>query len=211
MGNAVWTHSFNSTTGIATELQYLGAPPGADPRHLATHPNGQWVYVVYEKLNQLAVYKRDVSTGLLTDMKTTYPLIPESEMYTNSSSYWADEVMFSIPPVSTNASSTSSPYPRYLITGTRSRTPSSPGYISAFALDASSGAITSQLFLTPSSASGGMANAVAPAPFSEQYFAITDSGAKSVEVWKIGEDGRSAESVAHLGLGEGPANVVWVS
>ncbi|KAF2654638.1 3-carboxy-cis,cis-mucoante lactonizing enzyme [Lophiostoma macrostomum CBS 122681] len=204
MGNAVWTHSFNSTTGTAVQLQRLSAPSGANPRHLATHPNGRWVYVVYEELNQLATYERDVQTGLLTDANTTYPLIPAA--YTNTSSYWADEVLFSIP--SSDANSTS---PKYLITGTRSRTTSSSGYISAFALDASSGAITEQLFLIPSTGSGGSANAVSPAPFGEQYFAITDSGSNFVEVWRIDEDGKSAESVAHLDLGNGPANVVWVS
>ncbi|KAF2678623.1 3-carboxy-cis,cis-mucoante lactonizing enzyme [Lentithecium fluviatile CBS 122367] len=206
MGNAVWVHSFDATTGTAEEIQYLAAPTGANPRHLAAHPNGQWVYVVYEESNQLATYKRNNETGLLTDMNTTYPLIPET--YTNTSSYWADEAMFSLP--TTTNSSTPSTSPKYLITGTRSRSTLSPGYISAFALDASTGAITSQLFLIPSSASGGSANAVAPAPFSEEYFAITDSGANFVEMWKIDGSGVGAEKVARLGLGSGPANVVWI-
>lgn len=80
MGNAVWVHSFDSATGTAKQLQYLAAPSGADPRHLAAHPNGQWVYVIYEAANQLAVYKRDNATGLLTDMNTTYPLLPSSKL-----------------------------------------------------------------------------------------------------------------------------------
>ncbi|KAJ4286851.1 hypothetical protein N0V90_013104 [Kalmusia sp. IMI 367209] len=203
MGNSVWTHSYDSTTETAQNLQRLIAPSGANPRHLAVHPNGEWVYVVYEEANSLAVYARDNESGLLTDMNSTYSLLPAG--FTNTSSYWADEALFSIP--STNSSSLS---PKYIITGTRSRSTSALGYVSVFALDATSGVITEQLFLGPTTASGGSANAVAPALFSEQYFAITDSGSNFVEVWKINEDGKSAAAVAHLSLGIGPANVVWL-
>ncbi|KAF2646077.1 3-carboxy-cis,cis-mucoante lactonizing enzyme [Massarina eburnea CBS 473.64] len=200
MGNAVWTHSFDSTTGEAKTLQYLAAPEGSDPRHLAVHPNGQWVYVVYEAASSIAVYKRDNETGLLTDMNTTYSLLPTG--YTNSSSYWADEVMFSLPTDDITA-------PKYLVAATRSRQTSVTGQVSVFSLDAETGAISEQLFLLPTTASGGSANAVAPAPFSEDYFAITDSGSNFVEMWKIADDGKSAAAVAHLDLQAGPANVVW--
>lgn len=129
--------------------------------------------------------------------------------YTNTSSYWADEVLFSIP--SGNASAAAAP--KYLLAATRSRTVGVPGYVSAFALDAASGAVTEQLFLLPTTNSGGSANAVSPAPFSEDYFAITDSGSNFLEVWKIDAAGASvtASAVAHLRLASGPANVVWYS
>lgn len=71
--------------------------------------------------------------------------------------------------------------------------------------------MTEQLFLTPTTNSGGSANAVEPAEFSEQFFAITDSGSNFVEVWEIAENGTSASAVAHLGLESGPANVKWYS
>ncbi|CAN9244976.1 unnamed protein product [Alternaria alternata] len=227
MGNAVWAHSYDRETKTAQTLQYLAAPEGANPRHLAVHPNGGWVYVIYEEANSLAVYKRDNKTGLLTDEKTTYSLLPAEIAYsvthhypgfTNTSSYWADEVKFSVPTSnSTNTITTSSlanftapTQPRYLITGTRSRSSNATGYVSAFALDASTGAITSQLFLLPTTASGGSANAVSPALFGEEYFAITDSGANFVEVWKIEREGMGASAVARLGFESGPANVVWM-
>ncbi|KAL5385780.1 hypothetical protein DPSP01_004561 [Paraphaeosphaeria sporulosa] len=206
MGNAVWTHSFSddNVTSTAQTLQYLPAPSGSDPRHLAVHPAGSWAYVVYEAANEVAVYARDEATGLLRDTNATYALLPEG--FTNTSSYWADEVMFSVPP---SASSSSSP--KYLIASTRSRTSTSPGYVSAFALS-STGAITEQLFLLPTTASGGGANAVAPASFSEEYFAITDSAANFIEVWKIDNGGKTAAAVAQLGgFSGGPANVVWVN
>ncbi|OBR12712.1 Carboxy-cis,cis-muconate cyclase [Colletotrichum higginsianum IMI 349063] len=207
MGNAVWVHSYDNTTGEVEEVQYLAAAEGSNPRHLAVHPNGNWVYVVYEEANSIASYKRDTTTGKLTFTNTTYSLLPSG--YTNTSSYWADEVLFSIP--SGNASAAAAP--KYLLAATRSRTVGVPGYVSAFALDGASGAVTEQLFLLPTTNSGGSANAVSPAPFSEDYFAITDSGSNFLEVWKIDAAGASvtASAVAHLGLASGPANVVWYS
>ncbi|KAH8637832.1 hypothetical protein IG631_05602 [Alternaria alternata] len=221
MGNAVWAHSYDRETKTAQTLQYLAAPEGANPRHLAVHPNGAWVYVIYEEANSLAVYKRDNKTGLLTDEKTTYSLLPAVTHrypgFTNTSSYWADEVKFSLPTSNSTNTTTSSltnfitsAQPKYLITGTRSRSTNATGYVSAFALDASTGAITSQLFLLPTTASGGSANAVSPALFGEEYFAITDSGANFVEVWKIEREGMGASAVARLGFESGPANVVWM-
>ncbi|KAL0944674.1 uncharacterized protein CTRU02_202561 [Colletotrichum truncatum] len=206
MGNAVWSHSYDKTTGNVAELQYLPAASGSNPRHLTVHPNGNWVYVVYEEANSIASYKRDTTTGELSFTNTTYSLLPHG--FTNSSSYWADEVLFSIP--SSNASATS---PKYLIAATRSRTKGIPGYVSAFSLDSTTGAIGEQLFLTPTTNSGGSANAVSPAKFSEDYFAITDSGSNFLEVWKIdaGESATTASAVAHLDLASGPANVVWYS
>ncbi|KAF6787631.1 hypothetical protein CSOJ01_15176 [Colletotrichum sojae] len=206
MGNAVWAHSYDSTTGEVAEVQYLAAASGSNPRHLTVHPNGNWVYVVYEEANSIASYKRDTATGELTFTNTTYSLLPSG--FTNTSSYWADEVLFSIP--SSNASAIA---PKYLIAATRSRTTGIPGYVSAFSLDAASGAIVEQLFLVPTTNSGGSANAVSPAKFSEDYFAITDSGSNFLEVWKIDAAGTSttASAVAHLDLASGPANVVWYS
>ncbi|BAE55422.1 unnamed protein product [Aspergillus oryzae RIB40] len=201
MGDAVWVHSFDKTTGAVEEVQYLAAPRGANPRHLAVHPRGNYVYVVYEKANQLAVYSRDASTGKLTYTNTTYPLIPSG--YTNTSSYWSDEVAFSV---------SSAESPKYLFASTRSIiSTSSPGYVTAFSLDATTGAIQEQLFLSQTTGSGGSANSVSPAIFSEDYFAITDSGSNFIEVWQVSVDGSAATVVAHLDLDNGPANVVWYS
>lgn len=76
IGNAVWVHSYDSTTGDIEELQYLAAAEGSDPRHLTVHPNGKFVYVVYEAASSIAVYARDNTTGLLTYSNLTYPLLP---------------------------------------------------------------------------------------------------------------------------------------
>jgi carboxy-cis,cis-muconate cyclase len=75
-GNAVWAHSYNSTSGEVQEIQYLEAPTGSDPRHLTVHPSGTYVYVVYEASSEIGVYTRDSTTGKLTYSNTTYPLLP---------------------------------------------------------------------------------------------------------------------------------------
>lgn len=203
IGNGVWAHSIDTTTQTVQEIQHLDAAESSDPRHLTVHPNGLWVYVIYEAGNSVAVYSRDNSTGELTFTNTTYSLLPDG--FTNGTeSYWADECLISVP--SSNSSATS---PKYLIAATRSRTSTIPGYVSAFALDAETGAITEQLFLLETTGSGGSANSVTPAKFSEEYFAITDSAANFVEVWKI--DGNTASAVAHVDTESGPANVQWFS
>lgn len=128
--------------------------------------------------------------------------------FTNTSSYWADEVLLSVP--STNDSTNS---PKYIICSTRSRETSAPGYVTAFSLDSVTGDIAEQLFIVPTTSSGGSANAVSPALFSEDYFAITDSASNFVEVWKMEtEPGNSTTAVvAHLDLESGPANAVWLN
>ncbi|QGI70556.1 hypothetical protein CEK26_002891 [Fusarium fujikuroi] len=216
MGNAVWAHSYDHESGKIEEVQYLTADEGSNPRHLTVHPNGKWVYVVYEEANSIAAYKRDTKTGKLEFRNETYSLLPSGRTqilcpypaeltvslgFTNSSSYWADEVLLSAP---TKGSS-----PKYLLAATRSRKTGVPGYVSAFSLDAKTGGIKEQLFLQETTNSGGSANAVSPASFSEDFFAITDSGSNFIEVWKI--KGKGASAVAHLNLDNGPANAVWYS
>lgn len=79
IGNAVWVHSYDNTTGAVEEVQYLAAASGSDPRHLTVHPNGKWVYVVYEAASSVAAYERDTTTGELTFTNTTYSLLPTGE------------------------------------------------------------------------------------------------------------------------------------
>jgi len=120
----------------------------------------------------------------------------------NTSSYWADEVQFSV-----NSSGT----PSYMYAATRSKTTTIPGYVSAFSIDTETGAIKEQLFLTETTGSGGSANSVTAAPFGEEYFAITDSGSSFVEIWQITVDGTSGtgKAIAHLDLDSGPSDVVF--
>jgi carboxy-cis,cis-muconate cyclase len=111
--------------------------------------------------------------------------------------------------------SESSASPRYLLASTRSRTTGISGYVSAFSLDADTGAVSEQLFLLPTTNSGGVSNAVAPAPWGdERYFGLPDSVSNFVEIWRIDDndtDAVTAAPVVHLDLSEGPANMIWYS
>lgn len=135
-------------------------------------------------------------------LKRLTTLTSPSTEFTNTSSYWADEVAFS-------TFEGNSGVPKYLLASTRSRNTTEKGYVTVFTLDPESGSIEEKLLQLPTTGSGGNANSVSPASFSEDYFAITDSGSDFVEIWKI--KNRTAEAVAHLDLSVGPANVVWYS
>lgn len=123
--------------------------------------------------------------------------------FSNSSSYFGDEVVLSIPQAYTSSS-------RYLICSTRSLG-TTPGYVTVFALDPLTGNITSQLFVLRTTGTGGEANAVSAAIFSEEYFSITDTSSNFIEVWKIEsrKKSTSAFAVAHLDFDSEPANAVW--
>ncbi|CZR56947.1 related to carboxy-cis,cis-muconate cyclase [Phialocephala subalpina] len=194
-GNTLWTHSVNKTTGELTYVASLDGPvTGADPRHVAVHPEGQYLYVILEGANELAQYSIDQSTGIPSFDNVTFPLIPSGEA---DSDYWSDEVALSF-------SNT------YLWATSRSRSTNTTGYISAFSLS-STGNITSQLFLTPTTNSGGTANSVAPSTFSDKYVALTDSSLGFVEIW--GFEGTNASVVARVDIEDGGccANAVWYS
>jgi len=51
-------------------------PPGGGPRHLAFHPNGNFVYVCNEMGMSTTVFKRDTTNGALTEIQTI-PTLPE--------------------------------------------------------------------------------------------------------------------------------------
>jgi carboxy-cis,cis-muconate cyclase len=84
MGNAVWVHSYDSSTGDLEEVQYLPAAEGSNPRHLAVNPNGKWAYVVYEEANSIASYMRDPTTGELTFTNETHSLLPTGNNFTKN-------------------------------------------------------------------------------------------------------------------------------
>ncbi|KAL1640068.1 hypothetical protein SLS58_007335 [Diplodia intermedia] len=198
-GNAVWTHSVDPTTGLLTEVESMAAPvEGANPRHAAVHPNGDYLWVVLEEANELAQYTLDKETGKPTFTNVTYPLIPETELAANNTAnYWSDDVAVA-------ASGT------FLWASSRSRDETVPGYISGYQLS-STGAIVNQLFLTNTTTSGGTANAVTPAPFSDEFVALTDTQEEFLQVWRY-VNGSRAEVVARLDLQDGGccANAVWL-
>ncbi|RDW94631.1 hypothetical protein BP5796_00394 [Coleophoma crateriformis] len=196
-GNALWTHSVDQTTGELTYVANVSGPAtGSDPRHVAVHPSGEYLYVILEGVNELAQYSIDNATGIPSFDNVTYPLIPSD---VTSSSYWSDEVAVSF---SGN----------YLWATSRGRATNTTGYISAFSLS-TTGEITQQMFLTATTSTGGTANSVAPSGFSDKWVALTDSASGFVEIWELAANGSAASIVAHLDLVDGGccANAVWYS
>ncbi|EFX04833.1 polyketide synthase [Grosmannia clavigera kw1407] len=186
-GNQIWTHHIDNSTGAVSVVGHLSSPAtGSDPRHVTVHPSGQYLYVVLEGTSKVAVYALDGTTGLPTATNVTYLLLPSGE---DAADYWADEV----------ALSTSS---RYLWASNRARSSDSTGYLSAFRLSAG-GTVQSQLFLVPTTSSGGAANSVAPSGFSDRFVALTDSSAGFVEIWEMAANGTTASPVAHIDLADG--------
>jgi carboxy-cis,cis-muconate cyclase len=75
--NKIWTHKKDKETGQLTLVNALEAPaPGDHPRWVAIHPSGNYLYVLMEAGNRLAVYVIDEQSHIPTFTQITYPLIP---------------------------------------------------------------------------------------------------------------------------------------
>lgn len=76
-GNTLWTHSVDVKTGEVKLVSSVAGPVvGSDPRHVAVHPAGKYLYVVLEGANELAQYSIDDSTGVPSFENGTWPLVP---------------------------------------------------------------------------------------------------------------------------------------
>ena len=49
---------------------FVRTVPGAGPRHLTFHPNGQHVYIINELTNSIAMYDHDLKSGMLVEQQT---------------------------------------------------------------------------------------------------------------------------------------------
>ncbi|KAK0488436.1 hypothetical protein IW261DRAFT_1439355 [Armillaria novae-zelandiae] len=194
-GNKIWTFGVDALNGELTEVGALDAPAeGSNPRHLTVHPNGEYLFVILEEANEVGQYSIDWQTHQPVYSNVSYSLLPSGA---NVSTHWADEVQ-----VSANEN--------YLWATTRSRETGETGYLSVLSLS-ENGSISSQLFITPTTTSGGTANAISPASFSEEFAAITDTSVGFVEIWRLLDDASNATAVAHIDLIDGGccANAVW--
>jgi hypothetical protein len=90
------------------------------------------------------------------------------------------------------------------------RSTNSTGYISTISLSPT-GSLIKQLFLEPTTSSGGTVNSVAPAFFSDEWAALKDSSVGFVQVWRATANGSSAEAVATVQIDDGGccANAIW--
>lgn len=180
------------------------------PRHVSAHSRGEKLYAVLERANLLMEYALDGETGAVVGNRSVYSLIPDSESHiprkwgrANEAAelvknYWSAEVKLSATE-------------EYLWATARANSGTDLyGYISCFELDAS-GAIMKRLFMVPTTTTGGIANAVSPSPFSDEWVALTDVPKGYVQMWKMDAAAATAVAVANVTIGDGGccANVIW--
>ena len=63
----IYSYSFNSGSGKLTpaDTPFVSLPPGDGPRHIAFHPNGNWVYSIQEEASTLTFFLYDCCSGAL--------------------------------------------------------------------------------------------------------------------------------------------------
>ena len=210
-GDLLWTHTIDPVTGRATEAsRWPMTAAGMHPRHLAVHPNGARLYAVMEADNSVAEYVLDASTGAVLRERVRHMLIP---IDADTAEYWSAEVMLS--------SSGGGGGPRYLWATARGKGNDTTGFVSVFLLG-DDGGIVKRMFRVPTTTGGGMANAISPAFWGDEYAAMTDYPNGYVLMWKM--EGRrergdglveytTARAVARVDVGDGGccANAIWYS
>lgn len=201
--NCIWTYTVNKTAGTEAPLtlasKHISPRPTDGPRHTWPHPNGKVLYSLQEHSSMVDVFS-------IADDGTTLKhihgvkIIPRDK---NPEDYWADEVR-----LSTSSGKT----PRYLYASTRGLEADTKGYVAAFALDAEGIVVGEALDIFETATSGGLANAVEPAPTAkheegkEEYMALVDS--QEGFVFVLGFDGKRLHVVARTKLENGSGEVV---
>ncbi|KAL8383447.1 hypothetical protein RB595_010579 [Gaeumannomyces hyphopodioides] len=204
-GDSVWTHKVDGPTGVVTELARLPVANGSHPRHLAAHPNGTYLYVLMEAANRLTTYSLDPETGVPTAEESSYYLLPKNITQMDKQ-YWSAEVM-----LSRSA--------RFLWATARAWVnTTNHGYVNGFLLDRE-GRVVKHMFQERTTTTGGYANAISPAPFGDEWAAMTDVPSGYVQMWRmtgraetgLGIEYAGAEAVAKVDIVDGGccANVVW--
>ncbi|KAH9883708.1 carboxy-cis,cis-muconate cyclase [Xylariomycetidae sp. FL2044] len=198
-GNRIWTHEVDPMTGKLTHASSTvdGPSPGSDPRHLAVHKKGKYVYAVLEGSSEVAQYELGEG-GKLTYTNETYSLLPEGR---SPADYWGDEVAVTVSH-------------RYLWASTRSHEVANPGYVSGFSLAEDDGKMEKRLFLKATKTSGGFANSIAPSLHDDRKFALTDNATGLVQVWEATAGFDDVALAAEIQIDDGGgccANAVWLT
>ncbi|XMA10210.1 hypothetical protein WAI453_003001 [Rhynchosporium graminicola] len=195
----IWTHAVGDDGRVSLVDRFDLPRKGMHPRHLTAHPSGNYLYVLMEHENAIVEYSLDAKTGVPLNVSETYSLLPQGK---NSSGYWSAEVTLSSSKCLLWASA-------------RAKTDAdNVGYISCFSLD-KSGKIGELLFIEPTTTTGGIANQISPAPFSDEWMALSDFPRGYVEIWQvknISAVGRvTARPVAKVEIADGGccANSIW--
>lgn len=169
--NRIWTHRKDPSTGLLETVGSLEASEDHDqPRWVAMHPSGNYLYALMEHGNTLAEYVIDPSSHLPVWTYRSFPLVPRFLVQKGPKLYRADVCVLSHTG-------------KYLFATSRSNAAGTPGYISIFALSAE-GSIERQMALQPTTTGGGHSNAVAPCDWSDEWIALTDDEVGFLEIYR---------------------------
>ncbi|KAK3058617.1 hypothetical protein LTR09_000182 [Extremus antarcticus] len=215
--NCIWTYSVKKTRDMAeaplTKQKRVGSTRDGDgPRHVWPHPGGKVVYCLQEHTSMVDVFAlAEGEEGAGLEFKQGVKIIPQEE---DVKKYWADEVRVSTGPDPLK--------PRYLYASTRGLQAETKGWIAVFKLnDDGSLASDESIHMWQTPTSGGLANAIEPAPWPKgkqddvEYLAMTDS--QEGWVFMLSFDGKEIREVARLNMGKtddgkvvGCATAVWL-
>ena len=204
--NCVWT--FNVDTSVvasSTGKNHLlkrtkcAAPRPTDgPRHTIPHPNGRVLYTVQEHTSMVDAFLvgsfgKEAATTLRH--KHGVSILPHNQ---SPEAFWADEVRVS------HILHEGSGQPKYLWASTRGLKSETKGYIAVYPLDENGWfASTTAIHIWETPTSGGIANAIEPAPGpvdGVEYAALTDT--EEGFVFVVAFNGKLIKEAARLKLTE---------
>lgn len=211
--NCIWTYAIDpqaassSSAPLTLGEKHISPRSNDGPRHTWPHPNGKILYSLQEHSSMVDMFAV-APDGTTLEHIEGHKIIPLDK---NPEDYWADEVRLS--------TDRSKGYPRYLYASTRGLKPETKGYVCAFSIDKDGWIDGSSVSIYETATSGGLANAIEPAPAQKsakgvEYLAMTDSEQGLVFVLQY--DGHKFSEAARLKLdleGVGvvqPATAVWL-
>lgn len=213
--NCIWAYTLDEAArdeplALRTKLVSPRAHDG--PRHCWPHPSGRVLYCVQEHSGMVDAFAVGEDGVSLAHMHG-HTLLPAGKA---CGDFWADEVR-------TSRLFAEGRAPRWLYASTRGLEAGTKGYVAAYALGEDGAMCGPAVAIYETRTSGGLANAVEPAPRevyekmglplegegAEEFVALTDSEEGWVVV--LGWDGRRFREVASVRLeGAKAATAVWV-
>lgn len=198
--NCIWTYSINATKDephLQLGSKHISPRSNDGPRHTWPHPGGRILYSLQEHSSMVDVFSVAADGVTLSHLQGV-KIIPTDK---DPKHYWADEVR-----LSTTDPSNKDTKPNFMYASTRGLQSHTKGYIAVFALNAD-GTLASEeaihIWQTPTS--GGIANAIEPAPWRQEHgevenLAMTDS--EEGWVFALSFDGKEIREVARVSLGK---------